>query len=1243
MDTGKPRIGIVTTYNQKCGLATYASYLVDALQDQDLVILAENTAPNQITKRDAANVTRCWKRDSSSLSELSTAVRTQKLDILHLNCHYRFFKPHILTQFLAEQRAAGVQVVAHVHNPYTIDPSLIALMQGADAVIVHTPENRLEALANGARPEAVHVIEHGVLPANISRADARARTGISAEQQAVVCFGFAQPHKGFDEVISAAASLKAKLRNLHLYIVGGPHSEDPNSAAYVAALKEMRTRLNAESFITLRDEFVDEQTVTDYLAAADAVVMNYRSTYFEASGALARALGCGAPLITSAAPPFARLTDTVFHLTSGYPLPLALELVLTNKTLNQSLRDAAAAWTANWSWAKVAERLKQLYSDLAERRKAILAESAAARGKNRASGAELRVLMQNRSNALTHRGGDTVVMERVAEGLRKLNVEVDFDLEGTADVRAYDLVHIHNFATPQITEAFARRAVEAGVPFVVTTMYEDLPLFYNQMFAQFEVLKAYIKAGQPKDKWGELSEIAKNAQPSERWENSWAAAHASSLIASGERERQSLLRDYPDARRVDIYSCGCNVDGIEVNGDLFTAETGLKDFVLCVGRLETRKNQLSLLKALEDSDLTVVFATGGFTYQPEYENLCRQFKRRGKTVFLGRLDSRMLSSAFAASRVHALPSWYELPGIVSMEAARHNTNIVVTDLGTPKDYFGSAAFYCDPSDVDSIYNAVMAAFYTPARPGLVDSVSHRTWDNAAKQVLGVYKSVLAASPKLGRSSYELPEWSTEPASATIAKTIESASETAAEASHSVFQIADRVRSLAPIGQAEAPSAGKICDSADRAARSGDYESALSSYRTALELDPTFGRAHRSCGIMHLQLGKITEAESNFEQAIKFDAADARAVAGLGTCRWALGEREEAFRLYQRAIERCPADSAILLQLLNAAYVLGEMGSLEDALVRYLAQKPGDYQIRYCLAGCYYQQQKFEDCTRTLQHLLEDCPEHAESLELQKAVAEKLSSENAVQPSAENRIAVGIKQTFSHGLDQRLRELESAKESRDYGRVIIEADEIAADAGARTDQRNFATILKAESLACLERLTEAEELLLDIADDKVHRARCRTALGAIAAAREDWSSAEIHFSEALNSQVDNDKALAGLGICAMKQGRIPDAWDYYQRSLTVNCENMRSLLGLVQVGYELGKAAEVQAALENYLDIHPADLAILYSYAGCLYAQGQLRQARSQLEKIRIFDPNHGHANELLDRINQEMSEPPLNA
>lgn len=355
----------------------------------------------------------------------------------------------------------------------------------------------------------------------------------------------------------------------------------------------------------------------------------------------------------------------------------------------------------------------------------------------------MRILMRNRSNAFTQRGGDTIVMERLREGLRALGAVVDFDETNQADVRSYDLAHLFNFATPELTEALAKQSAAYGRPFVVTTLYEDWPRFYNQMQIHFQALAAYVQAGQPRQAWNDLAQAAKGTSPHPRLENAWTAKHASALLATGEAERDTLKRDYGDSLPIYINHVGCDISPFQDDGALFRDKFKVSDFILCVGRLETRKNQLMLLKALEDSDITLVFAAGGFTYQPDYAAACKAFRRKGKTVFIERLTPEELSSAYAASRAHALPSWYELPGIVSLEAARLGTNVLVTEFGTSRDYFSSSAFYAQPDKPDDILNAATAAFHRPKDGRLKQQVAAYTWENSAREVFSVYEQILA--------------------------------------------------------------------------------------------------------------------------------------------------------------------------------------------------------------------------------------------------------------------------------------------------------------------------------------------------------------------------------------------------------------------------------------------------------------------------------------------------------------------
>lgn len=367
---------------------------------------------------------------------------------------------------------------------------------------------------------------------------------------------------------------------------------------------------------------------------------------------------------------------------------------------------------------------------------------------------KLKILMQMRPNAFTERGGDTVVMEHVRAGLIARGHQVDVDLEGVLPIADYELVQIFNFCQPAVVQAFSERCFEVKKPYVATCMYEDWPAYFAQMMAMTQALGRYVVGGQPAGVWQNLEAQARSVAPASFQDNSFSAMYAEALIASGNYEALSLRHDYPFTSRIRKYHCGSEISDEQDDGSLFIKETGIKDFVLCVGRLETRKNQLMLLKALEDSPLPLVFLTGGFSYQAEYEQLCRSFKRKGETHFIGRLDKSVLASAFAAARLHVLPSWQELPGIVSLEAARYGTNVVATDYGTIRDYLGEDAFYCRPDSADSIRQAVQEAYDAAVPKTLKERAMTFTWDRTADEHLKIYEEVLDIRASYGWASAE---------------------------------------------------------------------------------------------------------------------------------------------------------------------------------------------------------------------------------------------------------------------------------------------------------------------------------------------------------------------------------------------------------------------------------------------------------------------------------------------------------
>jgi hypothetical protein len=155
-----------------------------------------------------------------------------------------------------------------------------------------------------------------------------------------------------------------------------------------------------------------------------------------------------------------------------------------------------------------------------------------------------------------------------------------------------------------------------------------------------------------------------------------------------------------------------------------------------------------LLYALQEVDVPLVFINSE-SKQPAYEELCRNFPRRGKTIFTGPVSEEMLFSAYRAAKVHALPSWFELPGLVSLEAGWMGCNVVTGSWGTTREYLGEDAFYCEPNDPESIRKSVEEALHRPAVSGLRARIERWTWDKHAEGVHKIYRIVKKRSETAG--------------------------------------------------------------------------------------------------------------------------------------------------------------------------------------------------------------------------------------------------------------------------------------------------------------------------------------------------------------------------------------------------------------------------------------------------------------------------------------------------------------
>jgi len=345
-------------------------------------------------------------------------------------------------------------------------------------------------------------------------------------------------------------------------------------------------------------------------------------------------------------------------------------------------------------------------------------------------------------------GGDTVQIESTAKYLRVLGVQVDIRLSGEKiDYDQYKILHFFNIIRP---DDILPHIAKTKLPFVISTIYVDYREFEKKnregvlklasnIFSgdQLEYLKTIARFVLNGDKINSLYYMLTGQRNSIRH----VAKKSAMLLPNSHSEYRRFAEEYKINKP---YRSIPNAIDVSIFDDTVVPNEKFKNHVLCVGRIEGRKNQLNLIKAVRDTNLSLTIIGKPSPNHMAYYKACVQLAAESKNVqIIEHISHKELAAIFKAAKVHVLPSWFETTGLSSLEAAIMGCNIVVTRKGDTEEYFEDLAFYCDPENVESIRKAVTDAYDKPVENKLKNKVLEcYTWQRAAETTLDAYQAVL---------------------------------------------------------------------------------------------------------------------------------------------------------------------------------------------------------------------------------------------------------------------------------------------------------------------------------------------------------------------------------------------------------------------------------------------------------------------------------------------------------------------
>lgn len=189
---------------------------------------------------------------------------------------------------------------------------------------------------------------------------------------------------------------------------------------------------------------------------------------------------------------------------------------------------------------------------------------------------------------------------------------------------------------------------------------------------------------------------------------------ADRIVASSEQTKRDLLElTDVDANKVEVVYQGCRPEFKmkvkEAQKQQLRKQYGLpENYLLNVGAIEPRKNQLLILKALKAGhiDMPLVIAGQGTDYLKELQSYMDQQGLQGQVIILPNFPFADLPALYQCASVFVFPSIYEGFGIPMVEALTSGIPVIASTGSCLEESGGPNSLYVSPDDEEALASGI---------------------------------------------------------------------------------------------------------------------------------------------------------------------------------------------------------------------------------------------------------------------------------------------------------------------------------------------------------------------------------------------------------------------------------------------------------------------------------------------------------------------------------------------------------
>lgn len=238
----------------------------------------------------------------------------------------------------------------------------------------------------------------------------------------------------------------------------------------------------------------------------------------------------------------------------------------------------------------------------------------------------------------------------------------------------------------------------------------------------------------------------------------WAAYQAEHIFTVSEFSKREIGQRYgvPEGRLTVTTNAADSARFYPgADGADFLEHRGLRtgSYFLTVGRLEPRKNHVTLFKAYalmgQDAPPLVVVGQKDFGFEAMFRVIA-QAGLQSKVIFLDNVGDKELPALYRHCLAFVYPSLAEGFGMPPLEAMASGVPVIVANNTALTEVVGDAGKLVESTDAEGLRNALWRVAQSAdlraasVQKGLAQAQQF-SWDEAARRVAAHYKAILAGS------------------------------------------------------------------------------------------------------------------------------------------------------------------------------------------------------------------------------------------------------------------------------------------------------------------------------------------------------------------------------------------------------------------------------------------------------------------------------------------------------------------